>query len=176
MTLGRKRCSWRCLWQSPRGPSFLGVEPSEKRVKWPVPRGTPICARRGKARCGALNSARQNGMVSFSGGSSVCCGESSWLPSRSRLAPAPVAGSAIFFARRRDELFDKNAIFTRRIVAVCCPELGEFIQRSWGWSTAARAHLLPRPSMIILDASLPHGLGQLPEKRGYSRPARAGKD
>jgi hypothetical protein len=30
-----------------------------------------------------------------------------------------------------DELIDKSAIFTRRIVAICCPVLGEFIQRSW---------------------------------------------
>jgi len=41
---------------------------------------------------------------------------------------ALATGPQFFSARRRDELIDESAIFTRRIVAVCCPELVEIVQ------------------------------------------------
>ena len=45
---------------------------------------------------------------------------------------------------------------------VCCPELGQFIQRSW----AGRPHLVAGSSMRVSGKS----------RRLVSRPARAGKD
>ena len=70
-------------------------------------------------------------------------------------------------ARQRDELIDKSCNNHRRIVGCVLSGARRVHPVIVGWSTPQIAPSCPDPSMIIPDAcSLPHGLGQLPDKLG----------
>jgi hypothetical protein len=81
--------------------------------------------------------------------------------------PTRLEKSAWTPARQRDELIDKSCNNYRRIVGCVLSEDRRVHPVIVGWSTPQIALFCPDPSMIIPDAcSLPHGLGQLPDKLG----------